>query len=101
LPAWRRLTAHVALEVGWEWLTTKLSDSGISASRSWNGPAAALDVFADLRSQGVWMIGPAVRLDAGFFSHSALDTPAGRSSGSTDAAIHAWPVVSFRIARRL
>jgi hypothetical protein len=101
LPQWRRLTAHVAFEIGWEWLTTKLSDSGVSASRSWSGPVAAIDVFTDLRSHGPWMIGPAFRLDAGFFSRSSLETPAGQSSGSADAAIHAWPTISFRIGRRL
>jgi hypothetical protein len=101
LPGWWRFTPHVAVEVGWEWLTTRLSDSGVTASRSWNGPIAAVDAFVDLKTDGPWMIGPAVRLEAGFFSHSALETPAGPSSGSAGAAIHAWPTISFRLGRRL
>jgi len=101
LPRWRRFTTHVAVEVGWEWLTTKLSDSGVTASRSWNGPIAAVDLFVDLKTDGPWMMGPAVRLEAGIFSHSALETPAGQSNGSAGTAIHAWPIISFRIGRRL
>jgi hypothetical protein len=46
-------------------------------------------------------LGPAIGIDAGFFSHFNLDTPAGHMSGSTDAALHAWPTVSFRVGRRL
>jgi hypothetical protein len=101
LRRWRGFTAHVGLEIGWEWLTTRLSDSGVTASRGWNGPIATLEIFLDLKSRGPWSLGPALGVDAGFFSHFDLETPAGQAGGSTDAAIHAWPTISFRVGRRL
>jgi len=101
LPSWRRFTTHVALQVGWEWLTTTLSDAGVAASRSWNGPLGSLEIFVDLKSSGPWCLGPVLALDAGLFSHGDLDTPAGHSGGSTDTALHLWPTISFRIGRRL
>jgi hypothetical protein len=58
LPRWRRFTPHVELTLGWEWLTTKLSDTGVVAGRSWNGPAAAMEVFVDVCSRGAWSLGP-------------------------------------------
>jgi hypothetical protein len=101
LPRWWRLTPRIGVEAGWEWLTTKLSDAGVAASRSWRGPFARLEVFADLKSAGPWSLGPVIGIDAGLFSHFDLDTPAGHTSGSTDAALHAWPTISFRVGRRL
>jgi hypothetical protein len=101
LPFWRRFTTHVGLQVGWEWLTTTLSDGGVAASRSWNGPLATLDVFLDLKSHGPWSVGPVAALDAGVFTHFDLDTPAGHTGGSADTALHVWPSIAFRIGRRL
>jgi len=101
LPHWWHLTARIGLDVGWEWLTTKLSDAGVAASRSWNGPFARLEAFADLKSGGPWSLGPAIGIDIGLFSHFDLDTPAGSTSGSNDSAVHAWPTISFRVGRRL
>src|SRR5581483_3993623 len=49
LPSWRRFTVHLALQIGWEWLTTKLSDAGVAASRSWNGPLGTVEIFVDLK----------------------------------------------------
>jgi hypothetical protein len=101
LPRRWHLTPRIGLEAGWEWLMTNLSDSGVAASRSWNGPFARLEVFADLKSSGPWSLGPAIGVDVGVYSHFDLATPAGQTSGSTDATIHAWPTVSFRAGRRL
>lgn len=101
LPRRWHVTARVGLEVGWEWLTTKLSDAGVVASRSWNGPFVRMEIFGDLKSGGPWSVGPAIGIDSGFFSHFDLVTPAGHTGGSTDSAIHAWPTVSFRAGRRL
>jgi len=101
LPRRWHLTARLGLDVGWEWLTTKLSDAGVASSRSWGGPFARLEIFADLKPSGPWSLGPAIGIDAGFFSHFDLDTPAGQTGGSTSTAIHAWPIVSFRVGRRL
>ena len=101
LPRWWHLAPRVGFEVGWEWLTTELSDSGVVSSRSWNGPFARLEIFTDLKSGGPWSVGPALGIDVGLFASSDLDTPAGHSSGSTDTTIHAWPTVSFRVERRL
>src|SRR5262252_6430126 len=36
LPRRWHLTPHLGVVAGWEWLTTKLSDTGVVASRSWN-----------------------------------------------------------------
>jgi len=101
LPRWRRLAASLGLELGWEWFTTELSDAGVAAFRSWNGPSARLEVFADLGGGGPWSLGPAVGVDVGMFTHFDLDTPAEQAGGSTDRAVHAWPTISFRIGRRL
>jgi hypothetical protein len=101
LPRRWHVTPRIGLEAGWEWLTTRLSDAGVAASRSWSGPFARLEIFADLKSSGPWSLGPAIGVDAGLFTHFDLDTPAGHSGGPTDAAIHAWPTISFRVGRRL
>jgi hypothetical protein len=101
LPSWRHFTTHVGLQVGWEWLTTRLSDAGVAATRSWNGPLANLDIFVDLKSRGPWSVGPALALDVGFFTHFDLEAPAVHKSGSADMALHAWPSIAFRIGRRL
>jgi hypothetical protein len=42
-----------------------------------------------------------VAIGAGLFTHFDLETPAWRSSGATDATIHAWPLIGFRVGRRL
>jgi hypothetical protein len=101
LPPWRRLTAHVALDVGWEWFTMKLSDAGVAATRSWNGPIVSLDVFVDMKSHGPWSVGPVVSMDLGVFSHFDINTPVGHAGGSADAALHAWPTLGFRFGRQL
>jgi hypothetical protein len=101
LPRWRCISPHLGLEVGWEWLTTKLSDSGVSSSRTWNGPTGTLELFLDLRSEGPWMVGPVAAVTAGVFTHASLSTPASQTSGSTAAALHAWPTISFRVGRQL
>jgi hypothetical protein len=101
LPRWWRLTTRIGLEAGWEWLTTRLSDAGVAASRNWHGPFAQLEAFADLKSSGPWSLGPAIGVGVGIFSHFDLDTPAGHTGGATDAALHAWPTISFRVGRRL
>jgi hypothetical protein len=100
-PQWRSFTAQLELYFGWEWLSTRLTDSGVTASRSWNGPSAALDVFVDLRSRGPWSFGPAIGVSGGVFTHYELETPAGQTSGATTIAMHAWPRITFRIGRRL
>lgn len=101
LPRRWHFTPRLGFEAGWEWLTTKLSDGGVVAARSWNGPFARLEVFADVRSRGPWSLGPAIGLDVGLFTHFDLETPAGHTGGSTDTALHAWPTISFRVGRRL
>jgi hypothetical protein len=101
LPRWRHFSPQLELELGWEWFTTKLSDSGVTSERSWNGPIASLGVFVNLKSDGPWTLGPTASIGAGMFSHYDLETPAGRSSGAAAAAIHAWPMIGFRVGRRL
>jgi hypothetical protein len=101
LPRWGRLTPQLELEVGWEWFTTKLSDSGVTSERSWNGPVASLGVFVNIKAGGPWSIGPTASIGAGVFSHYDLETPAGHSGGATATAIHAWPMIGFRAGRRL
>jgi hypothetical protein len=101
LPRWRRLTPQLELEVGWEWFTSKLTDSRVTSERSWNGPVASLEVFVNIKTGGPWNIGPTASIGAGIFSHYNLETPAGRSEGATATAIHAWPMIGLRIGRRL
>jgi hypothetical protein len=101
LPRWRRLTPQLELEAGWEWFTTKLSDSGVTSKRGWNGPVVSLGVFVNLKTAGPWSVGPAASVAAGIFTHYDLDTTAWRSSGATATAIHAWPMIGVRVGRRL
>lgn len=101
LPRWRRATPQLELEVGWEWFTSKLSDSGVVSARSWNGPIASLGIFVNLKSEGPWSVGPTASIGVGIFSHYDLDTPSWRSGGATATAIHAWPMLGFRVGRRL
>ncbi len=101
LPGWRRLAPQLELEVGWEWFTTGLSDSSITSERSWNGPIASLGFFVNIKTAGPWSVGPTASVGAGIFSHCDLETPAGRSGGATATAIHAWPMIGFRVGRRL
>ena len=101
LRRWRRFIPQLELEVGWEWFTTKLGDSGVASERSWNGPIASLGVFVNLKSDGPWSFGPAASIGAGIFSHYGLDAPSWRSGGTTATAVHAWPTIGFRAGRRL
>ena len=96
-----RMTPHVDLAIGWEWLTSKLSDSGVTATRSWNGPLVSIGAFLDLSSRPPWTWGPALTVNVGVFSHAELQTPAWNSEGATDPAIHAWPTLGFRVGRQL
>jgi hypothetical protein len=72
LPHWRRFTPQLELELGWEWFTTKLSDSGVTPVRSWNGPLASLGMFVNIKTQGPWSMGPTGSIGAGIFSHYDL-----------------------------
>jgi hypothetical protein len=101
LPRWRRLNPQLELDLGWEWFTTKLSDSGVTSERSWNGPIASLAVFLNLKSEGPWTLGPTASIGAGLFSHYDLETPAGGSGGGTAMTVHAWPMIGFRVGRHL
>ena len=101
LPGWRRVTPQLELEIGWEWFTSKLSDSGVVSARSWNGPLGSLGIFVNLRSEGSWSVGPTASIGMGIFSRYDVDTPAWRSGGATDPTIHAWPTLGFRVGHRL
>ena len=100
-PRWHSLTAQLELYIGWEWLTTKLSDSGIASTRTWTGPTSMLEVFVDVRSRGPWCLGPAIGLSGGVFTHYELGTPTWQARGATAAAVHSWMAISFRVVRRL
>jgi hypothetical protein len=97
----RRAFAPVAdAGIGYEWLTTRLSDSGAHSTRGYNGPVLFwLALVAPFRLAGHWSIGPAANLTLGTFTSYSLETNLGSSSADIAArGVHAWVSLSARLA---
>jgi hypothetical protein len=78
--------------VGYEWLTTRLSDSGALSTRAYNGPILFWTwIDAAFRLGDRWTLGPAVGMTVGTFTTYSLETGARAFSGNVPArAVHAW-----------
>jgi hypothetical protein len=78
--------------VGYEWLTTRLADSGGRSARAYQGPlllSTSIAVPFHLGEQ--WAAGPFVSVAAGTFTAFSLDTNASTQSANVPArAVHAW-----------
>jgi hypothetical protein len=100
LPASRAIAPFADVGIGYEWLTTRLSDSGAHSTRAFSGPVLSwLGLVAPLRVAGHWSIGPVANLTLGTFTRDSLETNLGSNSGSVTArGIHAWASLSVRLA---
>src|SRR5579859_7148694 len=77
-----RWSTRLDLGFGYEWLTSRLVDGGVTSSRAYRGPIL-LDVAASapLRLGGGWTIGPVISSMLGVFSNESLETPAFSDEG--------------------
>jgi hypothetical protein len=99
LPHVGRLEPWAEVGVGYEWLTTRLVDSGATASRSYHGPTVAIfQLAAPVRLGERWTLGPVLGASLGTFTGYSLQTNAASPSGSVAAtAVHTWLSVGVRI----
>jgi hypothetical protein len=100
LPTLSRFEPRVDTGVGFEWLMTKLSDSGATSRRSFAGPLAlSLEMAAPWRLSEAWSIGPVADAAIGVFTTSSLETPAFTRDRQTEGrAMHGWLSIAFRTA---
>jgi hypothetical protein len=89
----------VDVGLGYEWLTTRLVDAGVSSGRAYNGPVLLVtQIAAPLRLGERWTFGPVVGAAAGTFTRFGLQTPAQSLSGDVpQRAPHGWLTVGVRL----
>ena len=92
LPSWRAFEPRLDLGAGYEALTTKVSDNGVTSSRSWRGVVFGTELQGCIRiARSRWSIGPEVGAWTGVFGRASLDAPGLSRSGGVDGARpHAW-----------
>jgi hypothetical protein len=88
------------LGFGYEWFASRLTDSGVTSTRSHHGPILLrVDLLAPFELSSHWSLGPALAAMIGTFTSGSLDTPAGEISNRTDErSVHAWLSVACRLA---
>lgn len=100
----RVLTAEPYADVGmgYEWFASKLVDSGVTSTHSYDGPLLLwTELGAPFRIGSRWALGPALGLTLGTFVDSHLEAPGISSDlGIADRSIHAWLSVAGRAAVR-
>jgi hypothetical protein len=76
--------------IGYEWLTTRLSDAGAHSARAYHGPILfAAYAAAAFRLGEHWSLGPLAGISLGTFTSYALETNLGSFSGNVPArAVH-------------
>lgn len=95
---WRKVEAGIDVGVGYEWLSTKLSDSGTTSRRTYRGFAGQLDADLLLRVSAHVRLGPRLELRGGNFHRVSLDAPGIDASGPTEGTtFHLWPAIAFRV----
>lgn len=101
LPERRTLAPVVDAGIGYEWLTTRLSDAGAHSTRAYNGPLLFwLGLVTPFRLAGHWSLGPAANLFVGTFTTRSLETNvASITGGVPERAVHAWVSLGCRLAR--
>ncbi len=99
LPVLGRLAPSAALGLGYEWSTSRLSDSGVGSSRAYAGPTVlSAEVYAPFVLSPRWRLGPTVGAWVGTFTRSTLQTSATSTSGAVaEHALHAWVPVNVRL----
>jgi hypothetical protein len=99
LPRLGPTSPRLDLGVGYEWLTTKLVDSGATSTRAYNGPTLAiLEAQAPFRLGTHWTLGPTLGAMLGVFANESLETNAvSQSAGVSGRAAHAWLVLGLRL----
>lgn len=102
LPRLGSLEPHADVGFGWEWLTSKLSDSGATSSRSYDGPVLIqIDAAAPFALGKRVTLGPVASAMLGTFVRARLETDASAESRSVqDHAFHAWLSLSLRASVR-
>jgi len=100
LPGRGPLAPIADVGVGYEWLTTRMSDAGAHSTRAHQGPVLVrLGLAAPFRFAGRWSFGPAADVSLGTFTAYALETNADSPAGRVPArALHAWVSVGARLA---
>jgi hypothetical protein len=88
------------LGFGYEWFASRLSDSGVTSSRSYGGPVLLrLDLATPFDLSPRWTLGPAIETLIGTFTSGSLDTPAGKTSATIDErSVHVWFSIACRLA---
>jgi hypothetical protein len=101
-PTFARFEPRADAGIGFEWLMTKLSDSGATSRRSFSGPLAfSLEIGAPWRLSETWSIGPVAAASLGVFTSSTLETPSFANDRGTDGrTIHGWMSIALRTAVR-
>jgi hypothetical protein len=102
LPTFARFEPHADTGVGFEWLMTKVADSGVASRRSFAGPLAlSIEIGAPWRLSDKWSVGPVADASLGVFTTSSLETPSFTRDRRTDGhAVHGWLSVAVRTAFR-
>jgi hypothetical protein len=92
-------TPHLDIGVGYEWLTTRLSEQGAASTRAHRGPiVTAVSLAWPFRLGERWAFGPSAEASIGTFTSYALTTNLPRSSGEVAGhALHGWLSVSARL----
>jgi hypothetical protein len=91
------------LGVGYEWLTTKLVDSGATSVRSYSGPLLGIvEAYAPFRLGTHWTLGPSAGASLGTFASESLNSSAARQSGKVpEQALHAWLMIGLHLGFEL
>jgi hypothetical protein len=99
LPAFGSARPHADVGVGYEWFATRLTDSGVTSTRTYHGPVLlSADAAAPFRLSDRWTLGPELSATLGTFSSYALETPANTSSGPVSGrALHLWIAIGVRL----
>jgi hypothetical protein len=88
--------------VGYEWFSSKLSDSGVTSTRGHRGVLFGLDAFCGFALSPHVTLGPMLGLAIGFSDHTSIDAPGVSTSSSVDAgARHLWPRLGARVVVEL
>jgi hypothetical protein len=100
LPSLGHFQPRADVGVGYEWLTTRLTDSGVTSTHAYHGPVLfMLEAMGPLQLSDLMTLGPTLGVSLGVFGREALDTPS-QSQDSTirGRAIHLWVSPGARIA---
>ena len=102
LPRFAGAAPHVDAGLGYEWMTTRLTDNGVASSRAFSGPLVLSASLASPFELGPrWSLGPFVAGDVGTFTSASVDGPGVHTSGSVPIhALHAWLTAGAEVAVR-